>query len=169
VITLDEMDAQRDTLEQIMKVDTMANSLTRTFLVNILEFSRLDKEERRQKMDLWTSYVLFLLLPLIAWYSKLLFRKSKRHYFENLIFVLHLFSFVFIMAIVNLLVRRWILTDFNPHLDLWITPVYLLLASMRFFQLKWTSALPRSLILMALSVLSVGAGMILAITLSIFV
>ena len=169
VITLDSMASQRDTLEQILQADTTGSSLKKTFVSNILEFSKLDKEARSQKIDLWISYMLFLLLPFIALISKLLFARSKRHYFENLIFILHVFSFVFLIAIANLLVWRWILPDFNPHLDLWITPVYLMIASMRFFKVKWTAALPRILVFITVSAFSVGVGIVLSIMLSIFV
>ncbi len=169
VITLDNIAEQRETLEKIVESDTTGQSLSKTYIRNILKFSELDEDTRKQKMDLWLSYMLFLLMPFIALISRWLYGRSKRHYFENLIFILHVFSFLFLVAIVNLLIRRWILPGLDPHLEFWVAPVYLLIATMRFFKIKWLAALPLMIVFMSISAFFVAVGIILAIMISIFV
>jgi len=60
------------------------------------------------------SKMIFLLIPVFALLLKLVYRKSRRLYYEHLIFSLHIHAFVFLLLIAGLLI------GFLIPVDLWI-------------------------------------------------
>lgn len=83
--------------------------------------------------------MLFFLLPLYAFFLKLLyFRKKEFYYVDHAIFSLHFFSLIFILLIVSnyILDKIFGTAIFSTFAFVWIN-VYLLVAMKRLYQEKW--------------------------------
>jgi hypothetical protein len=80
----------------------------------------------RKVLEHTASKLIFLLIPFIALLLKLLYFRSKRLYYEHLIFSLHLHAFVFLVLVVVLLLDFFIPVD--PLIVVLISLSYLLFA-----------------------------------------
>ncbi len=90
-------------------------------------------------VDTFFNYVptmMFILLPVFAGVLKLLYMRRRRYYAEHFVFLLHVHSFVFILATVMLVVGRWVGGWLDALLGLWIL-VYILLAMKRVYGQGW--------------------------------
>lgn len=80
--------------------------------------------------------MMFILLPAFAGVLKLLYIRRRRYYAEHFVFLLHAHSFVFLLATVMLLFRRWVTGWLEVALGLWIL-VYIFLAMKRVYGQGW--------------------------------
>ncbi|NIP78705.1 MAG: hypothetical protein GWM90_05665 [Gemmatimonadetes bacterium] len=80
--------------------------------------------------------MMFILLPVFAGVLKLLYIRRRRYYAEHFVFLLHVHSFVFLLATVMLLFRRWVTGWLEVALGLWIL-VYIYLAMKRVYGQGW--------------------------------
>jgi hypothetical protein len=80
--------------------------------------------------------MMFILLPVFAAVLKLLYIRRRRYYAEHFVFLLHVHSFVFLLATVMLLLRRWVAGWLELALSAWIL-VYILLAMKRVYGQGW--------------------------------
>lgn len=80
--------------------------------------------------------MMFILLPVFAGVLKLLYIRRGRYYAEHFVFLLHVHSFVFLLATVMLLLRRWTAGWLELALSVWIL-VYILLAMKRVYEQGW--------------------------------
>ena len=90
--------------------------------------------------------MMFILLPLFAAVLKLLYVRRGRFYAEHFVFLLHVHSFVFILATVMLLVGNWVGGWLELALALWIL-VYIYLAMKRVYGQGWLKTLVKYWIL----------------------
>jgi hypothetical protein len=77
--------------------------------------------------------LVFVLLPIFALMLKLLYIRRRRYYAEHFVFSLHVHAFVFLMFILMLLIRHWIVFGI---LSLWIV-LYIWLAMKRVYAQGW--------------------------------
>jgi Protein of unknown function (DUF3667) len=90
----------------------------------------------REFLPDYISYVphtVFLLLPIFALLLKLLYVRRGRYYSEHFVFALHTHAFVFLMFLIMLLARHWIVTTV---LCIWIV-VYIWMAMKRVYAQGW--------------------------------
>ena len=76
--------------------------------------------------------LMFLLLPIFALVLKLLYLRRGRYYAEHFVFLLHVHSFVFVLATLMLLVRKYVAGWLELLLVGWIL-VYIFLALRRVY------------------------------------
>jgi hypothetical protein len=97
----------------------------------------------------YLKYISFLLLPMYALSFKLLYRKSKRFYVDHLVLMLHVQSFVYLVAIVALLVTIFITPlgrEWWPPLLIGVTTIYIFFSSKRLFNQSIIKTLIKSLL-----------------------
>lgn len=80
--------------------------------------------------------MMFVLLPLFAAVLKLLYIRRRRYYAEHFVFLLHVHSFVFILATIMLVFSRWLGRWLDALLVGWIL-VYIYLAMKRVYGQGW--------------------------------
>lgn len=107
------------------------------------QLRRLAAMEPREAMETlvgtFFNYVptmMFILLPLFAAVLKLLYIRRRRYYAEHFVFLLHVHSFVFLLATAMLLLRRWAAGWIEAALFLWIL-VYIFIALKRVYGQGW--------------------------------
>jgi hypothetical protein len=71
----------------------------------------LTQEEFQHKIRKTLSYLMFLLMPLIAFYLYILHKRSKKYYSEHLIFSIHLHSLAFMVLIFWLLIKSYLSSE----------------------------------------------------------
>ena len=84
----------------------------------------------------YTPTMMFVLLPIFALVLKLLYIRRGRFYAEHFVFLLHVHSFVYILATAMLLLRNILPWWFEVGLGGWIL-VYILLAMRRVYGQGW--------------------------------
>jgi hypothetical protein len=95
-----------------------------------------------------SKFLLFIIIPVIAFFSWLLSFKKRKYYYDNFIFSIEVVSFFILWGflILPLLLRilSWVsplnteieeLLLIIPHVTLFV--IYLIIAAKRFFQFKW--------------------------------
>lgn len=116
-----------------------------------------DEEMWNSFFDVYLPRVFFVLLPLFALITKLLFRKLRMNYVGHLVFALHFHAFVFIVLMAYKVLSRIFaanaLSTVNAGLlsafIFWFL-LYLLLAVKRVFAFKWGGTIVRFFILLVL-------------------
>lgn len=96
-------------------------------------------------MGTFFNYVptmMFILLPLFAAVLKLLYIRRRRFYAEHFVFLLHVHSMVFILAMLILLVRRFVPSLVEVAVILWVL-VYIFLAMKRVYGQGWLKTLAK--------------------------
>jgi hypothetical protein len=81
----------------------------------------------------YVPHTVFVLLPIFALLLKALYARRRRYYAEHFVFALHTHAFVFLMFLLMLLARHWIVTTI---LSLWIF-VYIWMAMKRVYAQGW--------------------------------
>ena len=107
-------------------------------------------------------YAVFMLVPLFACNTLLLYRRRKRGYAEHFLFGLHLHSFVFL----TVLGGQWLAADTLAAALFWSWLIYLTLALRRFFGGRWLPQVLRALILMAVHSIMLAIALALALVIS---
>lgn len=80
--------------------------------------------------------LMFILLPLFAVVLKLLYFRSRRYYAEHFVFLLHVHSFVFLLATIMLVLGNWVGGWLETLLGLWML-AYIYLAMLRVYRQGW--------------------------------
>ncbi len=107
-------------------------------------------------------YAVFLLVPLFALNTRLLFWRRGRLYSEHFLFAMHLHAFVFLTLVVGF----WFNADTVAALLFWAWWGYLLLALRRVFGGRWWVQSLRALLLIVGHSLLLGVVTILTIVIS---
>ena len=109
----------------------------------VTRVNRLGRMERRDAIETvlsgffnYVPTVMFVLLPVFALVLKLLYIRRRRFYAEHFVFLLHVHSFVYILATLMLLLRRVVPGWIELALFGWIL-VYILLALKRVYGQGW--------------------------------
>jgi hypothetical protein len=84
----------------------------------------------------YVPIMMFVLLPVFAAVLKLLYIRRRRYYAEHFVFLLHVHSFVFLLATIMLLLRGHAGAWVEAGLGIWIL-VYIYIAMMRFYAQGW--------------------------------
>ena len=104
------------------------------------KIANLDRDEFTEyvkgKIPLW----LFLFLPVLAWVIKLVYMRHDLYYFEHLIFVYHVQTFLFILLSLALLAEYAFGIDFGVLVFFGFI-VYVLLAMKRVYLQSWRKTL----------------------------
>lgn len=104
------------------------------------------------EIAIYLKYISFLLLPLYALCFKILYRRSKKFYVDHLVLMLHIQSFVYVLASFLLLAiilfvpaqsREW-----WPPVLIIATGVYIFLAVKRLFNQSWIKTFIKSVLAM---------------------
>ena len=80
--------------------------------------------------------LMFILLPVFAGVLKLLYIRNHRYYAEHFVFLLHVHSFVFILATIMLLLESWAGAWLEVVLGVWIL-IYIYLAMKKVYGQGW--------------------------------
>jgi hypothetical protein len=80
--------------------------------------------------------MMFILLPVFAGVLKLLYIRRRRFYAEHFVFLLHVHSMVYILAVVMLLLRRYVAVWLDLLLVGWIL-IYIFMAMKRVYGQGW--------------------------------
>ena len=80
--------------------------------------------------------LMFILLPVFAGVLKLLYIRRGRFYAEHFVFLLHVHSFVFLLATIMLVAGRWVGNWLELALGVWMV-VYIFLAMKRVYGQGW--------------------------------
>lgn len=91
-------------------------------------------------------YAVFMLVPLFALNTRVLYRRRSRGYAEHFLFALHLHAFVFL----TFLVGHWLEPDTLAPVLFWSWLIYLSLSLRRFFGGRWWVQSVRAMLLLAL-------------------
>lgn len=123
----------------------------------VARFAAMPAAEQRAAFKLvfysYTPYAIFAMMPLFAFYLKLLYLGSGRHYGEHFLFGLHTNAFAFLMLGVMILVpKSWGFVVFV--LILWLV-FYLPLAMRRVYGSGWFTTILRWLILIFAHTISI--------------
>ena len=100
-------------------------------------------------------YAAFMLVPLFAVNTRLLYWRRSRVYAEHFLFALHLHAFVFL----TFLVGHWLTADTLAAALFWSWLIYLTLALRRFFGGRWWVQGLRALLLIALHALVIAIAL----------
>jgi hypothetical protein len=146
-----------------------ANSswLTKKIQRNILLFNagKYDKAAFNHRIQKAVSYSMFLLMPVLALFLKLLYRRRKVFYSEHLIFSLHLHTLIFILLSLWLLFRLVnIPVGFITTL---IILAYSLLFIKKVYNQGWMKSITKFLILTITYSLSIAIVIIFGLVISI--
>lgn len=95
------------------------------------------------------SKVVFLMVPLFALLMKLIYRRSKRYYFEHFVFAVHLHTFLFIVFIL-MSIAEMLGIPIYWEVFFWGILVYFAIALRKVFQQSWLKSALKTLILSAL-------------------
>ncbi|MEM6726129.1 MAG: DUF3667 domain-containing protein, partial [Bacteroidota bacterium] len=79
-----------------------------------------------------SAWAIFLMMPFLALFLKLIYIRRKRYYIEHVIFSVHFHSFMFLFLTICLLIVQD-LNHFNPVPYFIISAIYLLIAMKRFY------------------------------------
>ena len=128
-------------------------------------FAEKSEEERRRLITAgffsYVPYALFLLMPLFAFYLKLLYLGTGRHYGEHLLFALHTNAFTFAALTAMMVTSHFEWGLLTTVIVFWIF-AYLPMAMGRVYPGGKITTVLRWLALLTLHVLSVGVALILA-------
>jgi hypothetical protein len=113
------------------------------------------------------SYMMFILMPLSAWFIFLLHRKRVRYYLECLIYSIHLHSFIFLLLSFFFLIRMISDSDIVLIAVVLYSLVYLFYSLRRVFAQKFFRTLYKSIILALLAPVSIAVCFLLTIIISI--
>lgn len=86
------------------------------------------------------SYSLFIFLPLFAFILKLFYVRRKRFYVEHFIFSLHIFSFIFFVLIIRVLLAL-VKLPVPPWIPLVVLFSYILFAIKKVYQQNWLKSI----------------------------
>ncbi len=124
-------------------------------------------------------YMMFIILPVFAIFSKFLYLFSKRYYVEHLIFSLHNHSFIYLVMLVEISLEAlqssiktatftgasvlyemmdWI----NILIILWII-AYIFIATKRFYQQGWVMTISKTFALGIIYLLLTSIGLVLTL------
>lgn len=109
----------------------------------------------------YVPYAMFILMPVFALYLKLLYIKSHRRYGEHLLFALHVNGFAFAMFSLLFLASFVHVGPLSFVMVMWLI-FYLPLAMRRVYGGTWPATVLRWLLLTALHLSSVSAGVVAA-------
>jgi hypothetical protein len=110
----------------------------------------------KSKFFAYVPYAMFCIMPIFAFYLKLLYLGSGRRYGEHMLFALHTNAFAFLLlGVIWVLPVSWI----NSALFLWLV-AYLPVAMLRVYGASRKSTLARWLVLMAAYVATVAAAVV---------
>jgi hypothetical protein len=108
------------------------------------------------KFFAYVPYAMFCIMPIFAFYLKLLYLGSGRRYGEHMLFALHTNAFAFmLLGLIWVLPVSWI----NSALLIWLV-AYLPLAMLRVYGASRKATLARWLVLMAAYVATVAAAVV---------
>jgi hypothetical protein len=137
--TLGEMLGWDDPSEQI-QINFGFEAADSAAMNQIRRLSAMEPREAAETLaQTFFNYVptmMFLLLPVFAGVLKLLYIRRRRFYAEHFVFLLHVHSFVFLLATVMLLLRPLGAGWLEALLTLWIL-VYIYLAMKRVYGQGW--------------------------------
>ena len=124
-------------------------------------------------------YMMFIILPVFAIFSKIFYLFSKRYYVEHLIFSLHNHSFIYLVMIVEIsleALQSWTKTAtftgasvlyemmdwINLLIILWII-AYIFIATKRFYQQGWVMTISKTFALGIIYLLLSSVGLMLTL------
>ena len=112
----------------------------------------------KQAFFSYTPYAIFAMMPLFAFYLKILYLGSGRRYGEHFLFALHVNAFAFLMlSLMLLLPQGWGMVA--TALLLWLV-CYLPVAMRRVYQKGWAGTAIRWLVLILAHIVTLGAAVL---------
>lgn len=126
---------------------------------------RSQEEAFKRAFYSYTPYVIFALMPVFAFYLKVLYLGTGRRYGEHFLFALHSNAFAFLMFSILLLLPNWDMLEFI--LSMWLL-FYLPTAMRRVYGGSRRMTGLRWIVLMAMHLLSMTLGVSLAMVMAIF-
>lgn len=142
--------------QNLLSKENKAGFLERIFTVRMLKINMKGQEGRKALIEKLTETflhnipkLLFFLLPLFAFFLKMLyFRKKQFYYVDHAILSLHYFSLIFILLILSTYILDAIFGTaiFTSLAFIWIS-VYMLIAMKRLYGEKWGRTIFKFLIL----------------------
>lgn len=130
------------------KLDETTDQSDRVQLINMINIIR-SPEHLVASMLKYLSWASFILLPLFALFLKLFYFRKKVYYIRHLVFSVHLHSFVFLLL--GLVLAINLLFPGRPGLLslwlLWVIPVYIYMASLRFYHQGYMKTLVKLMLL----------------------
>lgn len=124
-------------------------------------------------------YMMFIILPIFAIFSKFFYLFSKRFYVEHLIFSLHNHSFIYLVMIIEISLEAmqshirsatftgasmlYDMTELiNTLIILWIM-AYIFIATKRFYQQGWIMTISKTIALGLIYLLLISVGLLLTL------
>jgi len=159
LVTFSQQDSAASELSPVLR------HLPPTLKVKIQAFNARPVAEQSRALGAaffaYVPYAMFILMPVFALYLKLLYFTSRRRYGEHLLFALHangfafaMFSLLFLASFVNVGLLSFVMA-------MWLI-AYLPLAMRRVYRGTWLATALRWVLLAALHLFSVGAGVLAA-------
>ncbi|AMM50782.1 hypothetical protein TH61_05750 [Rufibacter sp. DG15C] len=109
------------------------NWYTRSAMRKAVQIVKLPQEQLITKLLKYWSVLMFVLMPIFALLTKLVFLKARRYYMEHLMFSIHLHCFVFLLFIIYMIIENLHFAyDLLPWFNL-LVAVYLFLGLKRVF------------------------------------
>lgn len=130
------------------KLGETTDQSDREQLINMINIIR-SPDHLVASMLKYLSWASFILLPLFALFLKLFYFRQKVYYIRHLVFSVHLHSFMFLLLglvlAINLLFPG--ATGLLSLWLLWVIPVYIYMASLRFYKQGYMKTLVKFLML----------------------
>lgn len=102
------------------------------------------------EIAVYLKYISFLLLPVYALCFKVLYRRSGKFYVDHLVHMLHIQSFIYILASITMLITLFLIPAYSrgwwPPLIIIATAVYIFLSCKRIFEQGWFRTLIKSVL-----------------------
>ena len=127
------------------KTFAKSNRLLKFFLKQAFKITFYSGQSFETVMEHTASKLIFLLIPVFALLLKLVYFRSKRLYYEHLIFSLHIHAFVFLVLFTVLLIQ--FVLPVNPLIVPGISLVYLYFALKRNYARKTGKTIGRFFLL----------------------
>ncbi|WP_306394648.1 DUF3667 domain-containing protein [Telluria beijingensis] len=144
------------------KVKERTSTMHPVLQEKVARFSAMSPQEQRAAFKLvffsYTPYAIFAMMPLFAFYLKLLYLGSGRRYGEHFLFALHTNAFAFMLLSAMILVpASWSFVVFM--LLVWLT-FYLPVAMRRVYGGGWTVTIVRWLLLIFAHTISIASAVL---------
>lgn len=123
---------------------------TRIAFNKAYDLKNFDRGHLYKIVNLFTkylSYVMFLLMPLVAILLWLIYRRRKKHYYEYFIFSIHTHTILFFFAIFEVLIRIYFFKSFFPTITILGMMLYYFLAMKRVYGQSWRKTFVKFLLL----------------------
>ena len=147
----DSIKRQIDTIgieKYVDKYNGKENWATKLFMRQVYKIIIFSNQSFTSVLEHTTSKLIFLLIPVFALLLKLFYLKSRRLYYEHLIFSLHTHAFFFLILIGSVLIEIFI--PVNTGFIILIYVIYLYLALKKYYAEKTGKTIRKFILLIIL-------------------